>query len=243
MLQKIHTHVRDIADCGTNLDFAFHRFVRILDRRLGSRFPESVYHGEERARAWSSEKHLVPYMVVDRDACFLDVGANKGMWALWMAKRGYEVHAFEPNPLTFDILRRRSRHFPTITPHNCALGEKQGTALLHIHHQSGHDSLVRMYEDYAGLKMRVPVKTLDDYHFSNVGLIKIDTEGYELPILNGAIKTICRNSPRLIIEVHGDYQNQMSMIYDFLLPLDYRAHMLLKSTKQPQLVCDKKTPD
>lgn len=48
----------------------------------------------------------------------------------------------------------------------------------------------------------VPVRKLDSIPLPRVGVIKIDTEGYETPVLQGAKETIAKNKPRLIIEVH-----------------------------------------
>jgi len=44
------------------------------------------------------------------------------------------------------------------------------------------------------------MKTLDSFAFDSVDIIKIDAEGYELPVLQGAKKTILRNKPWIQIE-------------------------------------------
>ena len=49
----------------------------------------------------------------------------------------------------------------------------------------------------------IPMKTLDSYEFSDVDLIKIDVEGYELQVVKGAAKTIAQSRPIIILEQRG----------------------------------------
>jgi len=44
------------------------------------------------------------------------------------------------------------------------------------------------------------MRTLDSFNFTEVDLIKIDCEGYEVPILNGAKETVLCNRPMMIVE-------------------------------------------
>jgi len=68
-------------------------------------------------------------------------------------------------------------------------------AKLNLHREWGRDSIVRKQEDYTGNRVETAVKTLDSLGIRHVGLIKIDTEGYEIPILGGATETILSNKP------------------------------------------------
>ena len=75
---------------------------------------------------------------------------------------------------------------------------------------------------------------MDSFDFGNVGLIKVDTEGYEIPVLLGAKETIQRNKPRLIIEVHKvnkSYQEELKTITEFLKELNYHWIILLRSPR------------
>jgi FkbM family methyltransferase len=49
----------------------------------------------------------------------------------------------------------------------------------------------------------IQIRSIDSYNFDNIDLIKIDTQGHELPIIKGAIKTIKRCKPWLCFEL-GD---------------------------------------
>jgi len=57
-------------------------------------------------------------------------------------------------------------------------------------------------------KGNIPLKTLDSFDFSDIDMIKIDVEGFEEEILAGALKTIEKNKPVLVIEQQKhEYKN------------------------------------
>jgi len=111
----------------------------------------------------------------------------------------------------------------------CALGDKNCVAKLNLHRKWGHDSIVRKQEDYTGHRVEIPVKTLDSLAIRNVGLIKIDTEGYEVPVLLGAEKTIISSKPRLITEGHNPVNEQEQKITAILKSLGYKWIFMLLS--------------
>ena len=54
-----------------------------------------------------SEDPIKPYMTPLNKGCLVDVGANFGIWTNYVAKRGFEVHAFEQSPRPYiNILQR-----------------------------------------------------------------------------------------------------------------------------------------
>ena len=126
---------------------------------------------------------------------FVDVGANVGAYSLRAASQGMSVHAFEPNPGNVRILRRNSEiNGLTIDLHECALGSSEGTANLSA---GGAASKIS-----AEGELTVPVRTLDSFHLPRVDLLKIDVEGYELEVLRGAVETLERSHPAIMIEMH-----------------------------------------
>jgi len=74
-------------------------------------------------------------------------------------------------------------------------------------------------------KIKVDVKTLDSYNFENVDIIKIDTEGYEFPVVMGAEKTIVTQRPIVQLEmVDGQPERfgfSCQQIYDWFLSRDF----------------------
>jgi FkbM family methyltransferase len=91
-----------------------------------------------------------------------------------------------------------------VTTHNVGLGAVPAQMEMEHHpNNAGHNCILT--EDRRAKTKRdlhqVEIKTLDSYNFENVDIIKIDCEGYEYPILQGAEQTIRRCRPIIQIEV------------------------------------------
>jgi FkbM family methyltransferase len=100
----------------------------------------------------------------------------------------------------------------TIHTHNIALGPTPGQVEMHIKKNDGHNRVandngefktvtgkdIKRNEGYE--RVSIEQKTLDSYAFENVDIIKIDVEGYELLILEGADQTIASNRPIVQVE-------------------------------------------
>jgi len=191
-------------------------------------FPPIVFTSD--GTAIVNERYLDKFMIPKNEGIFVDVGAYVGSWTLFLGKKGIEVHAFEPDSIAYSVLWRKSRKLPNIHTHSCALGERNGSARL-----NGYRIVAKPYED----NTRVPMKKLDSFSFENVGLIKIDTEGYEIPVLLGARQTILQNKPRLIIEIHKPYKEQKRKIMEILKELGYQWIICYKSAiSQPHIIAD-----
>lgn len=138
----------------------------------------------------------------------LDIGANVGTWTVWLAGRFEQVHAFEPNP---EALLELRKHADRATIIDCAVGDQPGEQELRLYAHSVHASLRDRDEiDAQGggnqlATVLVPVVTLDGlgYQDQPIEFIKIDTEGYEDRVLQGAVETVRASGPRLLIEVHA----------------------------------------
>jgi FkbM family methyltransferase len=145
---------------------------------------------------------------------FLDVGANIGylsaMAAGLVGKSG-QVHSFEPVPAYFRRLQKLAELNPeyTIVANPYASGEKEGTAKAYVSLEPGENTLVPGYTSQDSLKecIDVPVIRLDRYienkRLNNIALIKIDTEGFEYPVLLGLQEFFERAErlPAIICEV------------------------------------------
>ena len=81
-----------------------------------------------------------------------------------------------------------------------ALGDKHGA--VSFHYDEAHSGATHVDTKEPGL---IPVGKLDDYQLKNVGYVKIDTEGFELNVLEGARQTLLENKPIIIVEdkFHG----------------------------------------
>lgn len=139
----------------------------------------------------------------------IDAGANIGYFSLlfakWMGGRGI-VHAFEPFPESARRFKRNLELNPQLEPvvrlHQLALSEFEGRIGMNVPDQGNQGC--NYLNDAGGVE--VEVATLDAFcdreHLARVDLIKIDVEGSEVAVLQGAERTIQRFRPVLMIEVN-----------------------------------------
>ena len=240
ILDKAKYHLTHIA-VNKSPTFAFYRILELINGRIslpGAVFTYSITQV-------FAEKYLEEHIYPDDSGVFIDVGANIGYWTRLAVKRGFrKIHAFEPSPRPLQILRKRNSGRPQVTVHSVALGDAPGIAPMKLYKSfSPHATMGCLGDEpqrgEIGLlgSINVPVRTLDSYNFQDIDLIKIDTEGYEVPILLGAQETIRRCTPRLIVEAHSPYPREIRRIVDVLIKLDYKykvGHKTLLGCTDPQ---------
>jgi len=123
----------------------------------------------------------------------IDIGAWWGPWSIWWHDKATSVEIFEPNKDILPKLMNNVGKLQNCTIHNMALGDRQGSVSMQCADHSGTYHV-------SGQNGDIEIKTLDSFQFDNVDIIKIDAEGYELPVLEGAKDTILRNRPWIQIE-------------------------------------------
>jgi FkbM family methyltransferase len=143
-----------------------------------------------------------------------DIGANIGAYTLVMSKSvggGGRVDAFEPNPEVYLRLlaNLKLNHFCDRTKvRTCALSAGCGLEMLQLPSSTswnrGTATLVQ--RKCHGDAIRVEVETLDNVarDWRRCDLIKIDTDGNDFSVLQGASKTIRRFLPNLVFEFDPD---------------------------------------
>ncbi len=71
------------------------------------------------------------------------------------------------------------------------------------------------------------MKTLDDYAFENVCLVKIDVEGHELEVLKGGVQTLQRERPVILVEIEQRHHNlPISEVFAYLMAQDFAGFFL-----------------
>jgi len=198
---------------------------------------ESMYYG-------TYQTDLVALMerVLRPGDSFIDVGANVGYVsaiALSRVGRNGQVHAFEPVPQYADRLRQVQQDNPryNLQVNPVALADQPGTATICITNlpNIGWNTMVPQFmgRKTVQAEVEVPVTTLDRYletnPVPNLRLIKIDTEGYEFPVLKGIQQTLktLAPSPILVVEVapaaYPNLGTSLGELADFMDSLGYRA--------------------
>jgi FkbM family methyltransferase len=141
----------------------------------------------------------------------VDVGANKGSytWALARAVPDGRVVAFEPQPALAEYLTRacRSAGLANVKVEAAGLSAASGTLMLNVPGDgaSSPDASFEAHAAAAGEARRIEVPTyaLDDYfrdEAGRIGAIKIDVEGHEAAVLDGAAALIARHRPAVVME-------------------------------------------
>ena len=129
--------------------------------------------------------------------CAIDVGGHCGYWAYEMAQRFAVVHAFEASPANYQCLIKNIAEFDNVHTYNLAVGAEPGWCAIKNDKKrpgnSGSNFIVPGSGD-------VQVVTLDSLNFAACDFLKIDVEGYELRVLEGAGELIKRCRPVISME-------------------------------------------
>lgn len=132
-------------------------------------------------------------------ATAIDAGANVGAYARAMAGAFGHVHAFEPAPDTFACLARNIADWglsDRITAHPNALSAAQEGVSM----GSGGFFRRSISREVAG-PGEIPAIPIDSLGLADVLFLKLDVEGYELKVLNGAAQTLDRCRPYVMMEL------------------------------------------
>ncbi len=136
-----------------------------------------------------------------------DVGANVGIYSLLASSRVGSsgcVYAFEPLERNLHYLRRHIElnHVQNCTVLPSAVCNQQGT--LAFSAASWEPSMARLSPNG---EIKVPATTLDTCIFEDKfrppALLKIDVEGAEFEVLQGATRTLTEFHPTIFLEIHG----------------------------------------
>jgi FkbM family methyltransferase len=151
---------------------------------------------------------------------FVDVGANVGAYSLRAASRGMKVYGFEPHPGNVKVLRRNAEaNHLSIDLFEYALGSSEGEVKL-----SKMGAISRITE---GDGIPVKIRTLDSFDLPAADLMKVDVEGHELEVLKGAMKTLERFHPQIVIEMHHWIGAESEAeLFDILTDIGYRFEYL-----------------
>jgi len=145
----------------------------------------------------------------------IDIGAWWGPWTMCWRAMATDVEIFEPNKKILPMLRQNIEPFENCHLHQVALGDVPGNVTMK---PSSHSGTYHITDDNGN----VDIKTLDSFNFDCVDIIKIDAEGYEIPVLQGARETIVKNKPWIQIEANKAshrYGYTKKMLHEFLLDL------------------------
>ena len=158
----------------------------------------------------SGEKKIVDnYILNNQDnKVIFDVGANAGAWSCYIHNHcsHFQIHAFEPNKYLADNLKNLN---PKLIVNQCAVGCENGHIDMYDYqgndnssHASAVSGVIEIVHNQASKKYSVPIVSLDDYcqknEIKSINFLKIDVEGFELDVLQGAQNLIKNKNIKLI---------------------------------------------
>ena len=172
----------------------------------------------KRAIKKNYEKELqIIEQFADKSKDALDIGVYRGVYSYKLSNYFKNIHAFEPNPLLYPYLYKNLKKIiKNISLYNIGLSDKNGEVNLKLPIRSKSlfknniEELFRLgaasihpnktFDNFESIPVKI--KKLDDFNFENkIKFVKIDVEGHEIEVINGAKETIKKNKPVMLIEI------------------------------------------
>ena len=174
---------------------------------------------------------------IQRGDVVIDCGANHGfstvLFSKWTGVTGM-VHAIEPTQHNLEILgaNLRLNNISNAVVHPVAAGESNGPIRVTDHPNAS------VTNDPSMKAVPVEMRRLDDeIDDSQVNFIKIDVEGYELQVLEGASR-ILQTRPRLALELHINmYREPVRVIEQIFEKLSSLGYSMFVQTKVDGPIC------
>jgi hypothetical protein len=181
------------------------------------------------------------YDFIKADKNVIDIGAHIGFYSVAFAEKAKHVFSFECSPKSFNYLcgniALNNKDYK-VTKYNCALTnniQKDQNVNYYIRdpNDGGGNGISKfLYDDVNNVPfIEVPAKTLDSFELTNVNFIKIDVEGHEKEVLQGAVKTITENDyPKIFFESWDiEKENHLfpasmlrNELFEFINSLEYK---------------------
>jgi len=180
------------------------------------------------------ELNLIKILSRDKSTFIFDCGSNFGFYSLYLASlnENNQVIAFEASPKTYQELKKNieENEFKNIQCHNLALTNNDNQTLTFF--ESSNDWESSLIESNFNDKTKINISSakLDSFEDriekkNQHIVIKLDVEGYEMQVLDGAKKIIEKHSPVIILEfsIFIDKDNKFNYDYlkSFLAQYDY----------------------
>ncbi len=207
-------------------------------RTLRAVFPKVMARRAVRRELAGGEPELALIPIIcDTEHDFVDVGANNGIYSLHAQDYARSVLAFEPHP---HVARRLRKVLGDKAVREIALSDHSGTADLTIPTSWGCDVDTRSSlekDANPGFELRrvsVRLEKLDSIPTSSIGVMKVDVEGHELAVVNGAVVTLSRDRPTVIIECEErHHRGGVMALRSKFEALGYSGHFIHRRSLKP----------
>lgn len=175
---------------------------------------ESIYNFGKASRDIALQ-HVTKFDTV------IDIGAHAGISVLHWAQFFKKVKAYEPMKDHYDCLTTNTKHLTNVDSYNFAISNEQKILRGAYRSTKNSGSFQLLDDTYTQPSKKapreifnIPSYRLDDFEFENINLIKIDVEGWEFEVLKGAVNTIKKHQPVLLVEFTGGSSKKSLHRYD-----------------------------
>ena len=175
------------------------------------------------------------YVTVNPNDIVVDCGANMGLFSAWAAAQGGQVYSFEPGKKALTYLKETQKLYPnqiTIIPKalfseninlpytECLNIGGSHLNMFNINHEAG------FYDSYI-----IDAITLDSF-FQNqkIDFLKIDAEGSEKDILQGAKNILKKYTPKIVIACYHHYNDNI-ILKNYILGINPNYKIIEKNGK------------
>ena len=189
---------------------------------------------------------LEPYFIDNSN--ILDIGANLGYFSALMniKTKGNTFHLFEPFPSTFNELeefvsRNDLKNFSLYN--QCISNKKEVLYMSSINYNSGQNRVKSTKSDGIAVNANTVDNIVKSEKIKNISFIKIDVEGFELAVLQGAKETIELFKPFLFMELSSSNLKEQNVqphqILEEIKKLGYKHILDINTEKEIQVAsCD-----
>lgn len=177
---------------------------------------------------------------------FVDCGANFGLWTLISAEcisNSGRVYSYEPNPelyyrltrnISYNIFRDRCISF------RVGLSSESTTAYLNLHQK--HHQMSSLHTKPSVNQIAIELQTLDSCKLGKINGMKVDVEGHELDVIKGAMKTLEKHKPWLVIELNNLFNKIQTIshwkVYEILSEIGYMTNFSTSVKLNPSFCRD-----
>lgn len=245
--------VSQIKDDYQHLQADLHQQYNTLLDNSGLRVKAENNRGED----LEPEEKLIAFLysfLPSRKA--IDIGANQGDISESLLKAGYQVYAFEPYTPVFEQLCQRLQQNSDFQAYNIAIGSHDTTMDFHICSDQSEAGIFQNPSLYntlfphsmpQGLNFTetrpVQVRSLESLHQTgeishDIGLVKIDTEGYDLEVIQGMGKA---QYPVVVAEFwdknhifgQSGTLNRLDLLVEGMKKRDYHWYLVIGRSDKP----------
>lgn len=172
---------------------------------------------------WEPHLHAIFEKYITKDSVVIEAGCHIGTHTIKLAKLCKTLYTFEPMPISYELLRT---NIDLNDLHNVIMsanGLSNTISQTHFEWSSrgniGGSGLANNpmgkpnFVDEMKDKIIVNLINIDSLHMDKLDFMKIDVEGYEGYVIEGAMDTICKYKPVIAMEVWKNHFGEFDLEY------------------------------